>query len=167
MSDTFTSESFQPVFWAGYEIDERNWHMFPMRSYADNGYIGLDATVSPDEVLQSFERGDLAVAGNEPTDISSRRRELFVRGAFDPDRSSGGGGAAPGTAQFGDELLDFGVVGTASKKCFGAHAGEREKCFEHEIDGGGGAFDVEEQGADVSGAGEGQGCYPSEKSLWA
>lgn len=38
---------FQPVFWAGYEIDERHWHMFAMHSYADNGYLGLDATVAP------------------------------------------------------------------------------------------------------------------------
>lgn len=42
---------FQPVFWAGYEVDERHWHMFPMQHYVDNGYIGLDATVSPDDNL--------------------------------------------------------------------------------------------------------------------
>lgn len=40
---------FQPVFWAGYEIDERHWHMFPMHSYADKGYVGLDATVAPED----------------------------------------------------------------------------------------------------------------------
>jgi vancomycin resistance protein YoaR len=42
---------FQPVFFAGYEIEERHWHMFPMAHYVDNGYIGLDATVSPDDGL--------------------------------------------------------------------------------------------------------------------
>lgn len=40
---------FQPVFWTGYEIDERHWHMFPMHSYADKGYVGLDATVAPED----------------------------------------------------------------------------------------------------------------------
>ena len=42
---------FQPIFWAGYEIDERHWHMFPMHSYADKGYLGLDATVDPEDGL--------------------------------------------------------------------------------------------------------------------
>ena len=42
---------FQPVFWAGYEIQERHWHMFAMHSYADNGYLGLDATVAPNDGL--------------------------------------------------------------------------------------------------------------------
>jgi vancomycin resistance protein YoaR len=40
---------FQPVFWTGYQIDERHWHMFPMHSYADQGYLGLDATVAPED----------------------------------------------------------------------------------------------------------------------
>jgi vancomycin resistance protein YoaR len=40
---------FQPVFWAGYQIEERHWHMFAMHHYAVNGYLGLDATVSPDD----------------------------------------------------------------------------------------------------------------------
>ena len=38
---------FQPVFWAGYQIEERHWHMFAMKHYADRGYVGLDATVYP------------------------------------------------------------------------------------------------------------------------
>jgi vancomycin resistance protein YoaR len=42
---------FQPVFWAGYQIDERHWHMFAMQHYADHGYVGLDATVSPEDGL--------------------------------------------------------------------------------------------------------------------
>ncbi len=41
------STVFQPVFWAGYEIEERHNHMFWMRLYKDRGYLGLDATVSP------------------------------------------------------------------------------------------------------------------------
>jgi len=42
---------FQPVFLAGYEIDERHWHMFPMSSYRVNGYWGLDATVDGESNL--------------------------------------------------------------------------------------------------------------------
>jgi vancomycin resistance protein YoaR len=43
------STVFQPVFWSGYEIEERHNHMFWMRGYKDRGYIGLDATVAPDD----------------------------------------------------------------------------------------------------------------------
>lgn len=43
------STVFQPVFWAGYEIDERHWHLFWIEHYKDRGYVGLDATVSPED----------------------------------------------------------------------------------------------------------------------
>lgn len=43
------STVFQPVFWAGYEIDERHYHLFWIRHYEDRGYVGLDATVSPED----------------------------------------------------------------------------------------------------------------------
>ncbi len=46
---------FQPVFWAGYEIEQRDWHMFPMHSYAMPGYLGLDATVDPPSVDMQFK----------------------------------------------------------------------------------------------------------------
>jgi vancomycin resistance protein YoaR len=38
---------FQGVFWAGYQIEERNWHMFAMPRYSvpPRGMPGLDATV--------------------------------------------------------------------------------------------------------------------------
>ncbi|HEX5415508.1 MAG TPA: VanW family protein [Chloroflexota bacterium] len=42
---------FQPVFLAGYEVDERHWHMFPMSTYRVNGYWGLDATVDSESNL--------------------------------------------------------------------------------------------------------------------
>lgn len=42
---------FQPIFLAGYEIDERHWHMFPMANYRVNGYWGLDATVDGESNL--------------------------------------------------------------------------------------------------------------------
>lgn len=49
---------FQPIFWAGYEIEERHWHMFPMASYRDKGYWGLDATVDEESGLDfQFRNG--------------------------------------------------------------------------------------------------------------
>lgn len=36
---------FQPVFWAGYEIEERHWHAYWIAHYASHGYPGLDDTV--------------------------------------------------------------------------------------------------------------------------
>lgn len=38
---------FQPIYLLGYTIEERNYHMFNLQSYAVNGYLGLDATVFP------------------------------------------------------------------------------------------------------------------------
>ncbi len=49
---------FQPVFWAGYTIEERHWHTFVMRHYADQGYLGLDATVSPEDGVDFKFRND-------------------------------------------------------------------------------------------------------------
>jgi vancomycin resistance protein YoaR len=36
---------FQPVFWSGYQIDERTTHSYWIPNYASNGYVGLDAAV--------------------------------------------------------------------------------------------------------------------------
>jgi len=36
---------FQPIFWTGYQIDERNTHSYWIENYASHGYVGLDATV--------------------------------------------------------------------------------------------------------------------------
>ncbi|HVC34342.1 MAG TPA: VanW family protein [Chloroflexota bacterium] len=36
---------FQPVFWSGYEIEERHWHAYWIAHYASHGYPGLDDTV--------------------------------------------------------------------------------------------------------------------------
>jgi len=43
------STVFQPVFWAGYEVDERHYHLFWIKHYEDRGYLGLDATVAPED----------------------------------------------------------------------------------------------------------------------
>jgi vancomycin resistance protein YoaR len=42
---------FQPVFWAGYQIDEHHWHDYWIERYRTRGYPGLDATVDPDAGL--------------------------------------------------------------------------------------------------------------------
>jgi vancomycin resistance protein YoaR len=42
---------FQPVFWAGYQIDERHWHDYWIEHYVSNGDPGLDATVDEDAGL--------------------------------------------------------------------------------------------------------------------
>lgn len=36
---------FQPVFWAGYQLEERFWHLYWIPSYASRGVVGLDVTV--------------------------------------------------------------------------------------------------------------------------
>ena len=42
---------FQPVFWAGYQIEERNWHLYWIPAYTSKGVVGLDATVDEDANL--------------------------------------------------------------------------------------------------------------------
>jgi vancomycin resistance protein YoaR len=38
---------FQPIFWSGYQIDQRSTHSFWIPSYSYNGYVGMDSTVEP------------------------------------------------------------------------------------------------------------------------
>jgi len=42
---------FQPVFWAGYPLEERYWHLYWIPSYASRGIVGLDVTVDEDAKL--------------------------------------------------------------------------------------------------------------------
>src|SRR6185503_8677088 len=42
---------FQPVFWAGYQLEERYWHLYWIPSYTSRGIVGLDATVDADADL--------------------------------------------------------------------------------------------------------------------
>jgi vancomycin resistance protein YoaR len=42
---------FQPVFWAGYQLEERYWHLYWIPSYTSRGFVGLDATVDADAGL--------------------------------------------------------------------------------------------------------------------
>jgi vancomycin resistance protein YoaR len=42
---------FQPVFWAGYQLEERYWHLYWIPAYTSRGFVGLDATVDADDGL--------------------------------------------------------------------------------------------------------------------
>jgi vancomycin resistance protein YoaR len=42
---------FQPVFWAGYQLEERYWHLYWIPSYTSKNTVGLDATVDGDAGL--------------------------------------------------------------------------------------------------------------------
>ncbi|MBV8717076.1 MAG: VanW family protein [Chloroflexi bacterium] len=42
---------FQPVFWAGYQLEERYWHLYWIPSYTSRDIVGLDATVDEDAGL--------------------------------------------------------------------------------------------------------------------
>ncbi|MDQ6675258.1 MAG: VanW family protein [Chloroflexota bacterium] len=42
---------FQPVFWAGYQLEERYWHLYWIPAYTSRDFVGLDATVDADAGL--------------------------------------------------------------------------------------------------------------------
>jgi hypothetical protein len=42
---------FQPVFWSGYQLEERYWHLYWIPAYTSRGLVGLDVTVDPDSGL--------------------------------------------------------------------------------------------------------------------
>jgi vancomycin resistance protein YoaR len=42
---------FHAVFWSGYQIEERNWHLYWISSYTSKGVVGLDATVDEEAGL--------------------------------------------------------------------------------------------------------------------
>ncbi|MCA1644088.1 MAG: VanW family protein, partial [Chloroflexi bacterium] len=39
---------FQPVFWSGYQLEERYWHLYWIPAYTSRGVVGLDVTVDGD-----------------------------------------------------------------------------------------------------------------------
>jgi vancomycin resistance protein YoaR len=39
---------FQPVFWSGYQLEERYWHLYWIPAYTSRGVVGLDVTVDSD-----------------------------------------------------------------------------------------------------------------------
>ncbi|HYW86877.1 MAG TPA: VanW family protein [Chloroflexota bacterium] len=42
---------FQPVFWSGYQLEERHWHLYWIPAYTSRNVVGLDVTVDPDSSL--------------------------------------------------------------------------------------------------------------------
>src|SRR6266536_671137 len=42
---------FQPVFWSGYQLEERHWHLYWIPAYTSRNVVGLDVTVDPDSGL--------------------------------------------------------------------------------------------------------------------
>jgi vancomycin resistance protein YoaR len=42
---------FQPVFWAGYQLEQRYWHLYWIPAYTSRDVVGLDATVDEDAGL--------------------------------------------------------------------------------------------------------------------
>jgi vancomycin resistance protein YoaR len=42
---------FQPVFWSGFQLEERYWHLYWIPAYTSRGVVGLDVTVDPDAGL--------------------------------------------------------------------------------------------------------------------
>jgi vancomycin resistance protein YoaR len=42
---------FQPVFWGGYQLEERYWHLYWIPAYTSRNVVGLDATVDEDSGL--------------------------------------------------------------------------------------------------------------------
>jgi vancomycin resistance protein YoaR len=70
---------FQPVFWSGYQIEERHWHLYWIPNYSSNGVVGLDATVD-EEVgldLQFVNNSDSFLLIQARTDSSSVTFELY------------------------------------------------------------------------------------------
>ena len=42
---------FQPVFWSGFQLEQRFWHMYWIPAYTSRGVVGLDVTVDSDAGL--------------------------------------------------------------------------------------------------------------------
>jgi vancomycin resistance protein YoaR len=71
---------FQPIFWSGYQLEERHWHLYWIPAYASKGgAVGLDATVD-EEVnldLQFVNNTSSYLLIQARTDDSSVTFELY------------------------------------------------------------------------------------------
>ena len=70
---------FQPVFWSGYQIEERHWHLYWIPNYSSKGVVGLDATVD-EEVgldLRFVNNSSSYLLIQSRTDDSSVTFELY------------------------------------------------------------------------------------------
>ncbi|MFN8634052.1 MAG: VanW family protein [Chloroflexota bacterium] len=70
---------FQPVFWSGYQIEERHWHLYWIPNYSSKGVVGLDATVDEETGLdlQFVNNSSTYLLLESRTDDSSVTFELY------------------------------------------------------------------------------------------
>jgi vancomycin resistance protein YoaR len=70
---------FQPVFWSGYQIEERHWHLYWIPAYASKGIPGLDATVDEEAGLdlQFTNNTDTFLLIQARTDDTNLTFELY------------------------------------------------------------------------------------------
>ena len=70
---------FQPVFWSGYQIEERHWHLYWIPNYSSKGVVGLDATVDGEVGLdlQFVNNSNSYLLIQSRTDASSVTFELY------------------------------------------------------------------------------------------
>ncbi|MBA2449109.1 MAG: VanW family protein [Chloroflexi bacterium] len=70
---------FQPVFWTGYQLEERHWHLYWIPAYTSRGAVGLDATVDEDAGLdlQFFNNSDTYLLIQARADASNVTFELY------------------------------------------------------------------------------------------
>jgi vancomycin resistance protein YoaR len=64
---------FHPVFWSGYQIEQRFWHLYWIPAYTSRGVVGLDVTVDSDSGLdfQWTNTTDNAILIQSDTDDSN------------------------------------------------------------------------------------------------
>ena len=94
---------FQPVFWSGYQIEERYWHLYWIPAYTSRGLVGLDATVDADSGLDFkwINPSDHAVLIQASTDAEHITFRLF-------------GQKPPWTVQVDDPVISDRVVADAT-----------------------------------------------------
>jgi vancomycin resistance protein YoaR len=70
---------FQPVFWSGYQIEERNWHLYWIPAYTSRGAVGLDATVDEEYNLdfKFYNNTDTFLLIQAKTDQANVTFELY------------------------------------------------------------------------------------------
>jgi vancomycin resistance protein YoaR len=70
---------FQPIFWSGYQLEERHWHLYWIPAYTSRNVVGLDATVDEEYNLdlQFFNNTDTHLLIQSRTDDQSVTFELY------------------------------------------------------------------------------------------
>jgi vancomycin resistance protein YoaR len=106
---------FQPVFWAGYALEERYSHAYWIPAYTSRGVIGLDVTVDPDTGLdfkwtnpsQDYVLIQAGVQG-DAVEFALYGRKPDWRVAVDPARMTNPRPADPTPVEQEEPSLAFG-----------------------------------------------------------